>query len=225
LIESGSNPTPGAPTVATQGYWTLDPNYIGTNLGLYSVNGTANLGVEATSPEQSMVLGLLSANESLYQVVNKIMFTVFHQQEDSGDIPLDVASIGVAYKSANLNNPLGSDGNSIGYFQHGELNFGGSTITTGLPTYVPSDYIDFCMNISGGSMKIWVRVNGGNWNNNASANPATNSNGITVSMDGTGFPGDPNAIYPALQPGAVNFIDAMEISRYTYSIPSNFVAL
>ena len=224
LIANGSIPTPTTPTHA---YWAFDPNNIGQNLGLYNTSIT-NGGVEAQSPEQSMVLGKLENNESMHDMGSggRIMFTIYHQTEDTGDIPLDLAAVGVANYSADLSAALGIDANSIGYFQHGELVYSNAQIATGLPTFVPGDYIDFAIKIlSGGGVHVWVRVNGGNWNGNPSADPAADTNYIYAGLDGEGAAGDPNAIYPAASPGAYNYIDAMEISQVTYNIPSGFYAL
>jgi hypothetical protein len=44
-------------------------------------------------------------------------------------------------------------------------------------------------------------------------------------MPGNGAAGTGSALYPAVNPGAYNFVDEMVVSRFTYSIPAGFVAL
>lgn len=226
-IEGGIAIGPAAPpTVPTSGYWTLNPSKIGNSLALSTVGGISNFGVYATNPETSMVLGALTGGSTLYDVGPEVMFSAYCSQEDPADIPLNLASIGVANYSANLNNKLGSDANSIGFFQNGSVVYNNVEYLAGsLPTFGPGDYLDFAMSIGSTNIQLWVRVNGGNWNNDPYADPGTFSNSIFLPFIGNGTIGDPTAIYPALQPGAQNDVDAMQVSWNTYSIPSGYFAL
>ena len=211
----------GGPTVPTQGIWVFDPAYVGSNLVL----SNSNRYVEANNPEQSIALGLMYGNGSLYDYSPKIMYSVRIATEDPADVSLNLAHIGFAYQYVDLNTALGDDGNGygVGWCQNGEAHYAGSAYTSGLPTYGPGDYLDIAVNLDTGF--YWVRVNGGLWNGNPAADPATNANGINLLINGTGAAGTGTAMYPAVNPGADNYIDAMEVQSYTYSIPSGFLAM
>jgi hypothetical protein len=211
----------GGPTVATQGIWSFDPAFVGPNLILSNSNFT----VEAGNPETSIALGQMDGSGSLYDYGAKVMYTVQITTEDPADVTADLAHIGFAYQYVDLNSALGDDvsGYGVGWCQNGEAHYAGSAYTSGLPTYGPGDYLDMAVNLDTGL--FWVRVNGGLWNGNPSADPATGANGVSLVINGTGIAGSGSAMYPAVNPGAYNFIDAMEVSRFTYSIPAGFVAL
>jgi len=211
----------GGPTTPTQGIWSFDPSYTGSNLSLYN----SNRGVEANNPETSLSLGLMDGSGSLYDYGAKIMYTVQVTTEDPADVTADLAHIGFAYQYVDLNSALGDDvsGYGVGWCQNGEAHYAGSAYTSGLPTYGPGDYLDIAVNLVTGF--FWVRVNGGLWNGNPSADPATGTNGVGLVINGTGTAGSGTAMYPAVNPGAYNFVDAMDVSLFTYSIPAGFIAL
>jgi len=209
------------PTVATQGIWSFDPAFVGPDLILSNSNFT----VYANNSETSIALGQMDGSGSLYDYGAKVMYTVQITTEDPGDIPLNLAHIGFAYQYADLTTALGDDtsGYGIGWCQNGEVHYVNNTTATGLPTYGPGDYLDIAVNLDTGL--FWVRVNGGLWNGNPSADPAAGTNGINLQMPGNGAAGTGSALYPAVNPGALNYVDAMDVSRLTYSIPAGFVAL
>lgn len=209
------------PTVATQGIWSFDPAFVGPDLILSNSNFT----VTANNPETSIALGIMDGSGSLYDYGSKVMYTVWLATEDPADVPLDLAHIGFAYQYVDLNSALGDDvsGYGVGWCQNGEAHYAGSAYTSGLPTYGPGDYLDMAVNLVTGF--FWVRVNGGLWNGNPSADPATGTNGVGLVINGTGTAGSGTAMYPAVNPGAYNFVDAMDVSRFTYSIPAGFTAL
>jgi hypothetical protein len=79
----------------------------------------------------------------------------------------------------------------------------------GLQTWGNNDIIDIV--VDNNTNDLWVRVNGGNWNNNPSANPATGSNGIET----IGGP-----FYPVLCPAYEGTMIVQNTS--SYSIPSGY---
>jgi hypothetical protein len=220
-IGAGFSISSGGPTVATQGIWSFDPAFVGPNLVLSNSNRT----VAANNPETSLALGQMDGSGSLYDYGAKVMYTVQITAEDSQDIPLNLAHIGFAYQYVDLNSALGDDvsGYGVGWCQNGEARYAGSAYTSGLPTYGPGDYLDMAVNLDTGL--FWVRVNGGLWNGNPSADPATGANGVSLVMPGNGAAGTGSALYPAVNPGALNEVDSMDVSLFTYSIPAGFVAL
>lgn len=104
-------------------------------------------------------------------------------------------------KAANL----AGDGNTYG---------NNSTLSTGIGAWVLNDVIDVAVDI--GAKLLWVRKNGGDWNNSGTANPATGVGGSNISyLSGTFYPLDipwPNTTHTA------NF----GATAYTYAAPSGF---
>lgn len=236
-ITIGPQPVQSGPTTPTLNAWTFDPGYVGDSLALgapgdwnTASTNTPYLEAYATNPESSIAIGQIGGGTySLYDYASfindsvYIMFTMYINTEDPSDVPLDLAAVGVAYLAADLNNPLGNDGNSWGYRQDGSIWQGGSQIADGYPTWGPGDYIDIALNLY--TANAWVRVNGGNWQGQPGVDPASNTNGQPLNMVVTGTTGTATAAYPAVNPGAQNFVDAIDISLYTYTVPSGFVSM
>jgi hypothetical protein len=72
---------------------------------------------------------------------------------------------------------LGADANSLAFKSTGAVVVNGSTLAT-IATFAAGDRIDCA--IDPASRLIWFRVNGGNWNNNGSNDPATGVGGIDL---------------------------------------------
>jgi hypothetical protein len=79
---------------------------------------------------------------------------------------------------------LGGSANSLGYSSSGAVfQNNGSTVAT-YSTYTSGDVIGMAVDFGG--QLIWWRVNAGNWNNNAMADPATGANGLSTASIGSG---------------------------------------
>lgn len=149
-------------------------------------------------------------------ITDKVMFSVLCTLAQPSTLP-DSHFIGVGYTSMNYQgNPYGgfpgNDINSMGYGSDGTIWYNGGVYQGGLETWGNNDIIDIVIdnNING----LWVRVNGGNWNNNPSANPETGSNAI-------GAIGGP--FYPVLCPA---YEGTMTIQNYPiYGIPNGYTNL
>ena len=106
------------------------------------------------------------------------------------------AWIGVGTRSMNYNGEFdgfpGNDDKSIGFRQSGEVWFNNNMIQPGLPSWVHGDRIDVA--VDHGNSKMWIRVGGGPWNNDGSADPATNQNGVSLNSL--------TSVYPVLSPGS-----------------------
>jgi hypothetical protein len=88
-------------------------------------------------------------------------------------------TIGVGNASASLSAAAGLSGfNSFGYVDGSQNYINSSTILNSY-TWVSGDTICIAFDID--HMTMWTRKNASNWNNNPSANPATNSLGMDVS--------------------------------------------
>ena len=103
----------------------------------------------------------------------------------------------------------GNDNLSMGYRSDGTIWYNGSQYASGFQTWGDDDIIDIVINNNTNTM--WVRANGGNWNNNPSDNPATGSGGFEI----IGGP-----FYPVLCPGYV--ADMTIQNSATYGVPNNF---
>lgn len=73
---------------------------------------------------------------------------------------------------------LGTTINGVGFRSNGQVLLNNTLLTT-IQTYVATNVIQVAVNIQ--NRLIWFNVNNGNWNNNASNNPATGVGGIDYS--------------------------------------------
>lgn len=73
----------------------------------------------------------------------------------------------------------GTGNNSIGWYKNGQVFLNNSAVTT-ISAFVQGNTIEMAVDL--GNTNIWFRVLGGNWNNNGTANPATNTGGISISV-------------------------------------------
>lgn len=87
-------------------------------------------------------------------------------------------ALGIANATESLGDNLGQSLNSLAYFQGGAVQINGSTLST-IQTWVAGNTV--CMAVDFGGKLIWFRTNAGNWNNNATNNPATGVGGISLS--------------------------------------------
>lgn len=83
----------------------------------------------------------------------------------------------VANATAPLNNYLGSTSDGVGYFSGGAVIINSVGVLT-MPGYGAGDIVKVALDIT--NQRIWFKLNGGNWNNNASADPATNTLGVNI---------------------------------------------
>jgi len=173
-------------TPVFNGNLILSPTYKGNDIQLV----TNQLALQQFGYQQS-VLG-----QTLINNVDKVMFSVQSNVCPNPGNPF-FQSIGVGTTSMNYQgNPYGAypgnDGQSVGFSMDGNFYYSGSLIQSSLPTWsVPNDLIDVAVDLSNGL--IWLRVNGGYWNNNQFANPAIGVGGLPL-YGLTSF-------YPVLCPG------------------------
>jgi len=196
------------PTPVTTNRVYLSPTYKGTDITLTNNGQTAT---QLFGYQQS-VLGIDPIGTT-----DKVMFSVLCTLA-APEVLADSHFVGVGYTTMNYSgNPYGgfpgNDSQSLGYSSAGDIWLGGVNYGGGLQTWGNNDIIDIV--IDNNTSRLWARVNGGNWNNNPSANPTTGSNGIVI----IGGP-----FYPVLCPG---YEGTMIIQNSpAYSIPSgyNFLA-
>jgi len=197
------------PTPITSNQLTLNGSYKGTDVLLSNGNQTShqNFGY------QQSVLG-----NRVISGTDKVMFTVLCQLDQPATLPAS-HFIGIGYTSMNYQgNPYGAypgnDNQSMGYCSNGTIHYNGGVYASGMSTWGHGDIIDIAINNEQNSM--YVRVNGGNWNNDPSTNPITGTNAIEIIS---------GPFYPALCPG---FEGTMTIQNDPYQsnvAPSGFIFL
>jgi hypothetical protein len=198
-----SVPNNSQPTPVPEDALFLSTTYKGTDISLSNNNQTAS---QIFSYSQT-VLG-----ETIISGSNKVMFSVLYTSTNPS-VGVGGHFIGVGLTNMNYSGPFngypGNDIYSIGFSDDGKYYFDGDLDTAGLPTWTNGDIIDIA--IASGQY-WWIRVNGGNWNNNPLANPTTLANGLVLN-------GIVNA-YPALCP---YIYGTMEVLNYpAYAVPSTY---
>jgi hypothetical protein len=191
------------PTNVPEDQLFLSPTYKGTDISLTNNNQTAS---QIFSYSQT-VLG-----ETIISGTNRVMFSVQYTSTNPS-VGYGGHFIGVGLTTMNYSGPFngypGNDTNSIGFSDDGKYYYNGSVVSSGLPTWTNGDTIDIA--ISHGQY-WWIRVNGGDWNNNPSADPTTLANGLTMNSL-TNY-------YPALCP---YIYGTMEVLNYPkYEVPATY---
>jgi len=175
--------------------------YKGSNIQLSNNNRTAT---QLNGLMQS-VIGNREINGA-----DKIMYSL---QISTASTEVSGQYIGFGTSTTNVNQYIGATNQSIGVNGNGNMYFNGSVVQSGLPTFgTVGDVIDVAINAA---TKWWIRVNNGNWNNSPSADPTTNSGGLSLQSL--------TQLYPGVTPfgqsanGSLTILDTP-----TYSVPSGF---
>lgn len=202
-----NHPTPIMISAPTK-YLTLSGVYIGNDIAVINGGQTAT---QQFGYQQSVL-----ANAQI-DPSSKVMFSVLFNTDSPSTLPgshyIGIGKDTMNYKS---NPPYGaypgSDNVSMGYCSDGTIVYNGSVYGSGLLSWTENDVIDIVINNNVSAM--WVRVNGGDWNNNPSDNPDTNAGGFEI----IGGP-----FYPVLCPG---YQGAMTIQNSAeYGVPSGYILL
>jgi len=190
---------PVAPTM------TFDPEYTGNNIELSNQDLIATATAGIVDYPSSLTTYAINPG---YKVMFSITLDVYPPR--SG-----YTGVGIANHSFVINTYLGYDTNSIGFFDDGNF-YANDNPTGGYPTFQDNgDVLDVAVDRV--RDLIWIRVNGGYWNNNSSANPATAQGGVDISYI-------PGIVYPGISPyyysgtaGKMSINTASE-----YSVPAGF---
>ena len=191
---------------------TLSPTYIGNSMNLSNGNQT----VEQKFGYVQSVLG-----QTLINGNDKVMFSVLCSLAAPATFP-NGHFVGIGTTSMNYNGTTpdlyqsypGTDNQSIGLNSGGEYWYNGTIQASGLPTWTTGDTIDVAVSVI--NNKIWIRVNGGNWNNNPADNPATGTGG-------QGILGGLTSFYPVLCPAYEGTMTIL--NNAAYGVPSGFTLL
>lgn len=179
----------------------LDPLNKAIDITLSNSNRTATQGLNYTQS----VLGLNIINGS-----DTVMFSTKYNISNSGP---GISYIGLGSQGMNISGPFdgypGNDIKSIGFSSNGRYRYNGSIMETGTPTWTENDIIDIAF---AAGQFIWIRVNGGLWNNDPSADPTSGTGGFNA----FGM----NDCYPVLCPAQYGVMTIQENSLY--SVPDGF---
>ena len=205
-ISGNTQPTPlfsGAPS----GQMSCSTIYRGADVNLSNNNQTA---FQQFGYQMSVLTNTFINNN------DKVMFSVLSTSLTPETLPqsrfIGVGKTTMNYQGSPYGGYPGNDTQSIGFNAIGEYYYNGSVVQSSLPTWTTGDTIDIA--IAHGQY-WWIRVNGGNWNNNPAANPATLNSGLT--MNGL------TNYYPALCPGYEGTMTIQNTA--TYEVPSGYTLL
>jgi hypothetical protein len=202
-IPAGNHPTPEFNQSANL---TLSSTYKGVDINLSNGDQTAS----QQFGYQMSVLG-----NTLVDKNDKVMFSILSTSLEPLTLPqsrfIGVGKTSMNYQGSPYGGYPGNDNKSVGFNAIGDYYFNGGVIATGLPTFTSGDIIDIVIDLNSGN-KIWIRVNGGDWNNSPSENPTTGVCSLTMS----GL----TSFYPVLCPG---YEGTMVIQNTaSYSVPNGF---
>jgi hypothetical protein len=202
--------------IPNAGLVTGDPNNKSAGMSLSNGNLTFTSSASA---------GTYGAFCTAPKTSGKRYFEVKLQQfETSG---LTYTGIALASSSQGLTASMGAaNNNSISYDSHSwNIVYGGSNQgTIGQPA--ANDIICVAVDIS--NALCWMRRNAGNWNNNASANPATGAQGINISTLVKQLKNSSVAVYPFVQMSVGSASDILVAnfgsSAFAQTVPNGFSA-
>ena len=196
-----------SPSDGSKGWMTLSTTYRGTDI---SLSNNAQTAYQQFGYQQSVLCNTLIDSQ------DKVMFSVTVSFSQPLTLPYS-HFVGIGRRTMNYQgNPYGAfpgnDNNSMGYGSDGNIWYNGIIYAGGLSTFVNGDIIDIAINNNINGM--WVRVNGGDWNNNPNEDPATDSGSIEI-IGGS--------FYPVLCPGYEGTMIIQNTA--TYGVPSGYTLL
>jgi hypothetical protein len=187
---------------------TFDPVYTGNHLVI------SDGGLTVTAP--STITGFPASLTTV--AINPGQRVMFSVTMDRWAATPDASSVGIANHVFDPNQYLGSDLLSIGFWDDG-LAFKNSTSTSGFPTFqfngaVIDVAVDRLNNL------IWMRTNGGSWNNNVSADPVTAQGGVDIAyITGIVYPG----ASPYYNNGTLGQMSINTTAKYTVPVGFTFI--
>ena len=150
----------------------------------------------------------------------QVMYTVTLDWDADTVAPQNQA-VGYGLARTNLEAGLGIDQHSMAVLNTGEVYFSGTVFAAGSTTFGQGDVIDLALTGSYYSGAWWYRVNGGAWNGDPSADPATNIGGFPQFVNDSGAP-----LYPGVSIAGVNGPSVFTIQEAPlYPKPAGFTFL
>ena len=165
-IDSGVTIT--SEPIAPAGGTKFDSLYVGPYINLINNNTTAY----NFAPGTSSVL-----TNTVLTEVSKVMISFVMDIYGGGGASDNF--VGVGNISTTLTDYLGANANSVGLAAYGTYFVNGSATVTGLPTWQANgDIIDLAVDTL--HNYLWIRVNGGVWNNHLTDNPSEDTGGLAL---------------------------------------------
>lgn len=124
-------------------------------------------------------------------------------------------NLGIEVAGQSLVAPVGDNNLGIQYSQNGQVVTSFAVVTT-ISAWGSGNLISIAVDF--GNSAIWFRVDNGNWNNSGTANPATNTGGISISSLAAGpyFPA------VALHDNGDQMTANFGATAYAQSVPASF---
>jgi len=138
-----------------------------------------------------------------------------------GSVTIDAVGLGVfvglANSTASLSAFVGSDANGVAYQSTGDVYINGSAVAA-YASYTTGSVIDWAYNDA--LELLWVRKDGGNWNNSGSADPATDTGGLSTAATNAG------PYYPAFSGRASTAATAnFGATTFPHAAPAGYAGL
>jgi len=199
---------------ASSGNLEFDPNMMYLSGPAFSLsNNNTTVTALSTMPGEPSLLGTLAIQDN-----EKKVFTTYI---NSGPARVDFTGIGIARANINLSHYPGElNGESIGIYDDGVV-YGENLYAGSLPLFGAGDTVDIAVDRV--NDLLWVRVNGGDWNEDPGNDPAT-ATGNALSLINFS---NSDPIYPVYGPyyysGSGDEISIVQTSPY--SLPGGFTML
>jgi hypothetical protein len=201
LFGNGFNATPNP-------WW--DPNHTASDLVIQN-NRILIIDTVAGAYSALGLKPIVSGNKFIFSVK-----LIFNHDNNSPNY-----TVGFATHDVYLNQHIGQDQYGIGLFNTGEIYYNNNILQSGFPSWNnDEDIIDIAIS-SDSVSKVWFRVNGGNWNNIPSDNPATNTGGFDLTSLGAGSLHN-STLYPGLTIEGSTGPSEFQLVVSPYGIPSGF---
>jgi len=162
--------------------WIWDPAKVGPNIILSNNNLTA--AANSSDNEYDSVLGNYAITPG-----TKVMFSL---TQEAWAPEFESTGIGIGNASTNIQAWVGYDNNSGGFYDDGTYWTNGNNLISGYPAFEISPLI-IDVAVDRVNNLMWIRVNGGLWNNSTVADPGAALGGVDISN----IAGD---VYPCYTP-------------------------
>jgi len=197
----------GIGTFETGSPIAFDLNYVGDFIQLSNNNCTAAFTDDSEADETTVLTNYAIKSGE------KIVFSMVTIHGNYNGY----TGVGIANRQADLNDYLGTDTNSFGFWDDGRVYFDGGYVSLDLGFKQDGSVVDVAVDKVNNLM--WVRVNGGGWNGGGLENPETASGGIDIS----GLTGD---VYPSASPYAYQSVfGQISINNTISNPPAGFKVL
>jgi hypothetical protein len=126
---------------------------------------------------------------------------------------MPTVGVGIADLAMNFSQQLGADNNGLALRNNGAVTLNNAILAT-IQTFAEGDTV--CVAVDPGARQIWFRTNGGAWNNNAGADPAAGSGGISYATMNV------STLLPAAGASATRAAFWPRFTSFAQTVPSGF---